>query len=106
MGRWCPVYPGVAPGQAARWPLASNLDLGEVFAHDYLAREIACHFLSKDLQIALVAARPMMRQREYFGSGARGDPADRVAGGKRVLHHTAEMLVLNLGARHVAAMHQ
>src|SRR5689334_14699661 len=48
----------------------------------------------------------MMRQREPLGSGARGDLANRVAGGQRVLYHVAEMLILDLRTRHIAAMHQ
>src|SRR5689334_20368996 len=86
--------------------VGSDLHLGEVLAHDHPAGEIARHFLRKDLQIALVVARPMMCQCEHLGSGARSDLADRVAGGQRVLHHTAKMLILDLGARRVAAMHQ
>jgi len=86
----------LAPGCTARRPVALDLDLGEVLAHNHPAREIACYFLRKDLQIVLLAAWPMTSQREHLISGARGDLADRVAGGQRVRDYVAELLSFSI----------
>ena len=47
----CPVVFALKP---VLGPAASDVDLGEVLAHGRPAREIACHFLHKDLQIGYV----------------------------------------------------
>jgi hypothetical protein len=44
-----PCISALAIGFALRRPIALDLDLDEVLAHNYPAREIACHLLCKDL---------------------------------------------------------
>lgn len=84
----------------------SDVDLGQIASDHDASGEVARHLASELLEHALVLARTMVGQHEGLGIGAGCDLAHAVSGRQRMLRDAAKVLVLDLRARHVAAVHQ